>query len=141
VAFGMRKALQTEAGKSELETQVESLQDEKKELERQVGGAVGYCIAGLDRHMVAIWLPSSRQMLAQATTCSGPSWAARQQQPGVSLVCAVALVHPTPHLCQTICARYAWCSMPTCCLHARPCSGGGVAAQGGAGGEARGGAA
>lgn len=53
VAFGMRKALQTEAGKSELESQVESLQDEKKDLERQVGAGSGarYCMAGLDWHV------------------------------------------------------------------------------------------
>jgi hypothetical protein len=36
VAFGMRKALQTEAGKGELEAQVAALSEEKRELERQV---------------------------------------------------------------------------------------------------------
>ena len=36
VAFGMRKALQTEQGKSDMETRIQQLEAEQKELERQV---------------------------------------------------------------------------------------------------------
>lgn len=38
---GMRKALQTEQGKAELEARVRQLERENKELERQVGGREG----------------------------------------------------------------------------------------------------
>lgn len=36
VAFGVRKALQTELGKSDMETRIQQLEAEHKELERQV---------------------------------------------------------------------------------------------------------
>jgi dynein light intermediate chain len=36
VAFGMRKALQTEQGKNEMEGRIQSLEGEVKDLERQV---------------------------------------------------------------------------------------------------------
>lgn len=36
IAFGMRKALESEQGKSDMENKITSLEDEKKELERQV---------------------------------------------------------------------------------------------------------
>ncbi len=37
IAFGMRKALQTEAGKSDMEQRINTLEAEAKDLERQVG--------------------------------------------------------------------------------------------------------
>jgi dynein light intermediate chain, axonemal len=37
VAFGMRKALQTEQGKSEMEARIQQLEGDNKDLERQVG--------------------------------------------------------------------------------------------------------
>ena len=37
VAFGMRKALQAEQGKADMETKIKELEEEKKDLERQVG--------------------------------------------------------------------------------------------------------
>ena len=36
VAFGMRKALQAEQGKADMETKIKELEEEKKDLERQV---------------------------------------------------------------------------------------------------------
>ena len=36
IAFGMRKALQTEAGKSDMEQRINTLEAEAKDLERQV---------------------------------------------------------------------------------------------------------
>jgi hypothetical protein len=36
VAFGMRKALQTEQGKADMETKIQQLEAEQKELERQL---------------------------------------------------------------------------------------------------------
>jgi dynein light intermediate chain len=36
VAFGMRKALQTEAGKADMEVRIQQLEGEHKELERQL---------------------------------------------------------------------------------------------------------
>jgi dynein light intermediate chain len=38
VAFGMRKALQTEAGKSDMEVRLTQLEANEKDLQRQVGG-------------------------------------------------------------------------------------------------------
>jgi hypothetical protein len=61
VAFGMRKALQTEAGKGELEMQVESLQEEKKELERQVGDG-----GGVSRLAMLLWM---RYLAACCVSC------------------------------------------------------------------------
>ncbi len=36
VAFGMRKALQTEQGKNEMESRIQQLEGDNKDLERQV---------------------------------------------------------------------------------------------------------
>jgi len=49
VAFGMRKALMAEQGKSDMETLIESLEKEKKELEKQVIAApsYSYCLESL----------------------------------------------------------------------------------------------
>jgi hypothetical protein len=40
IAFGMRKALQAEQGKADMEARIKTLESDKKELERQVRGAV-----------------------------------------------------------------------------------------------------
>lgn len=40
VAFGIRKALQTEQGKSDLESRITTLESENKDLERQVGSGM-----------------------------------------------------------------------------------------------------
>jgi dynein light intermediate chain, axonemal len=40
IAFGMRKALQTEQGKSDMELRIQQLEGETKELEKQVRQAV-----------------------------------------------------------------------------------------------------
>ncbi|KAK9817993.1 hypothetical protein WJX72_005455 [[Myrmecia] bisecta] len=45
VAFGMRKALQTEQGKSDMEVRVQTLEAEAKDLERQVSEWKGRCEA------------------------------------------------------------------------------------------------
>ena len=45
VAFGMRKALQAEQGKSDMETKISSLESEKKDLERQVQELKAKCEA------------------------------------------------------------------------------------------------
>lgn len=45
VAFGMRKALQAEQGKSDMETKIKQLEAEKKELERQVQDQKAKCEA------------------------------------------------------------------------------------------------
>ncbi|XP_023676988.2 axonemal dynein light intermediate polypeptide 1 [Paramormyrops kingsleyae] len=45
VAFGMRKALQTEQGKSDMEKKIEQLEKEKKELDRQVNEQRARCEA------------------------------------------------------------------------------------------------
>ena len=41
VAFGIRKALQTEQGKSEMEGRITQLESDVKDLERQVGDREG----------------------------------------------------------------------------------------------------
>merc|ERR1711990_1425793 len=43
VAFGMRKALQAEQGKSDMEKQISDLENEKKDLERQVQESKSKC--------------------------------------------------------------------------------------------------
>merc|ERR1711918_47036 len=45
VAFGMRKALQSEQGKSDMEAKIKQLEQEKKELERQVQDLKAKCEA------------------------------------------------------------------------------------------------
>ncbi len=45
VAFGMRKALQAEQGKSDMEAKIKQLEAEKKELERQVQDQKAKCEA------------------------------------------------------------------------------------------------
>ncbi|XP_074832461.1 axonemal dynein light intermediate polypeptide 1 [Carettochelys insculpta] len=45
VAFGMRKALQAEQGKSDMEKRIAELEDEKRELERQVNEQKAKCEA------------------------------------------------------------------------------------------------
>ena len=45
VAFGMRKALQAEQGKSDMESKIKSLETEKKELERNVQELKAKCEA------------------------------------------------------------------------------------------------
>lgn len=45
VAFGMRKALQTEQGKADMEVQIQQLESEKRELERQLNEAKLKCEA------------------------------------------------------------------------------------------------
>ena len=45
VAFGMRKALQTEQGKSDMEARIQQLESERKELERQVAEWKAKCEA------------------------------------------------------------------------------------------------
>jgi dynein light intermediate chain len=45
VAFGMRKALQAEQGKSDMEAKIKQLESEKKELERQVQDQKARCEA------------------------------------------------------------------------------------------------
>lgn len=43
VAFGMRKALQAEQGKADMENMIEKLQEEKKDLEAQLGAMKAKC--------------------------------------------------------------------------------------------------
>ena len=45
VAFGMRKALQTEQGKADMEVQIQQLESENRELERQLNEAKLKCEA------------------------------------------------------------------------------------------------
>ena len=48
IAFGMRKALQTEAGKSDMEQRIATLEVEAKDLERQVGQPMSAKLEGSD---------------------------------------------------------------------------------------------
>merc|ERR1712176_1105023 len=43
VAFGMRKALQAEQGKTDMQKKIEELEEEKKDLERQVNELKAKC--------------------------------------------------------------------------------------------------
>ena len=63
VAFGMRKALQTEQGKSDMETRIQQLEAEQKELERQVWNAFNIPLISL---YLTHRCPSGRQNARQS---------------------------------------------------------------------------